>query len=142
MNMILNDIFDKRLHNNICELHIPGQWAAVMRRTCRERRRQNNHYKEEIFSFRKKVPPQSGPISPHSKTSETHRRASMYARTNAGSTHGDFQDRNGVNYVTSAESFGHCSQLFWKKDPNDSGVREPHSAAAASSRAKRLHRCF
>ncbi|XP_030202056.1 zinc finger protein 492 isoform X1 [Gadus morhua] len=45
----------------------------------------------------------------------------MYARTNAGSTHGDFQDRNGGNYVTSAESFGHCSQLFWKKDPNDSG---------------------
>ncbi|KAF7648494.1 hypothetical protein LDENG_00156210 [Lucifuga dentata] len=45
----------------------------------------------------------------------------MYARTNAGTTHGDFQDRNGVNYVTSAESFGHCSQLFWKKDPNDSG---------------------
>lgn len=48
----------------------------------------------------------------------------MYARTNAGSAHGDFQDRNGVNYVTSAESFGHCSQLFWKKDPNDSGVRK------------------
>lgn len=49
----------------------------------------------------------------------------MYARTNAGSTHGDFQDRNGVNYVSSTESFGHCSQLFWKKDPNDSGVRKP-----------------
>lgn len=48
----------------------------------------------------------------------------MYARTNVGTTHGDFQDRNGVNYVTSAESFGHCSQLFWKKDPNDSGVRK------------------
>ncbi|KAM4535628.1 uncharacterized protein V3H82_025364 isoform 5-T5 [Fundulus diaphanus] len=45
----------------------------------------------------------------------------MYARTNTGSTHGDFQDRNGVNYVSSTESFGHCSQLFWKKDPNDSG---------------------
>ncbi|XP_029997199.1 zinc finger protein 646-like isoform X3 [Sphaeramia orbicularis] len=45
----------------------------------------------------------------------------MYARTNTGSTHGDFQDRNGVNYVTSTESFSHCSQLFWKKDPNDSG---------------------
>ncbi|KAM8824588.1 uncharacterized protein ACB058_020808 isoform 2-T2 [Synchiropus picturatus] len=45
----------------------------------------------------------------------------MYARTNTGSAHGDFQDRNGVNYVTSTESFGHCSQLFWKKDPNDSG---------------------
>lgn len=49
----------------------------------------------------------------------------MYARTNTGTTHGDFQDRNGVNYVTSTESFGHCSQLFWKKDPNDSGVRKP-----------------
>lgn len=48
----------------------------------------------------------------------------MYARTNTGSTHGDFPDRNGVNYVTSTESFGHCSQLFWKKDPNDSGVRK------------------
>lgn len=47
----------------------------------------------------------------------------MYARTNTGTTHGDFQDRNGVNYVTSTESFGHCSQLFWKKDPSDSGVR-------------------
>ncbi|MEQ2179164.1 hypothetical protein GOODEAATRI_021815 [Goodea atripinnis] len=46
----------------------------------------------------------------------------MYARTNTGSTHGDFQDRNGVNYVSSSESFGHCSQLFWKKDPNDSGT--------------------
>ncbi|XP_034450225.1 Krueppel homolog 1-like isoform X4 [Hippoglossus hippoglossus] len=45
----------------------------------------------------------------------------MYARTNTGSAHGDFQDRNGVNYVTSTETFGHCSQLFWKKDPNDSG---------------------
>ncbi|XP_034046579.1 zinc finger protein 646-like isoform X1 [Thalassophryne amazonica] len=45
----------------------------------------------------------------------------MYARTSAASAHGDFQDRNGVNYVTSAESFGHCSQLFWKKDPSDSG---------------------
>lgn len=48
----------------------------------------------------------------------------MYARTNTGSAHGDFQDRNGVNYVSSTESFGHCSQLFWKKDPNDSGVRK------------------
>ncbi|XP_056144026.1 zinc finger protein 646-like [Lampris incognitus] len=45
----------------------------------------------------------------------------MYARTNAGGAHGDFQDRNGVNYVSPAESFGHCSQLFWKKDPSDSG---------------------
>ncbi|KAJ0001056.1 hypothetical protein NQD34_006076 [Periophthalmus magnuspinnatus] len=45
----------------------------------------------------------------------------MYASTNPGSAHGDFQDRNGVNYVSSAESFGHCSQLFWKKDPSDSG---------------------
>ncbi|XP_023813613.1 zinc finger protein 358 isoform X1 [Oryzias latipes] len=44
----------------------------------------------------------------------------MYARTNAGSAHGDFQDRNGVNY-SSTESFGHCSQLFWKKDPSESG---------------------
>ncbi|XP_071330944.1 zinc finger protein 646-like isoform X3 [Trachinotus anak] len=65
----------------------------------------------------------------------------MYARTNTGSTHGDFQDRNGVNYVTSTESFGHCSQLFWKKDPNDSGPSStiswcdqlPASAAALSS---------
>lgn len=55
----------------------------------------------------------------------------MYARTNTGSTHGDFQDRNGVNYVTSTESFGHCSQLFWKKDPNDSGVRKPAAAAVS-----------
>lgn len=47
----------------------------------------------------------------------------MYARTNAGSAHGDFQDRNGVNY-SSTESFGHCSQLFWKKDPSESGVRK------------------
>ncbi|XP_070838117.1 zinc finger protein 646-like isoform X4 [Chaetodon trifascialis] len=65
----------------------------------------------------------------------------MYARTNTGSTHGDFQDRNGVNYVTSTESFGHCSQLFWKKDPNDSGPSStiswcdqlPSSSAALSS---------
>ncbi|KAM8845740.1 uncharacterized protein AB9W97_000738 isoform 4-T4 [Spinachia spinachia] len=65
----------------------------------------------------------------------------MYARTNTGSTHGDFQDRNGVNYVTSTESFGHCSQLFWKKDPNDSGPSStiswcdqlPTSSAALSS---------
>lgn len=55
----------------------------------------------------------------------------MYARTNTGSTHGDFQDRNGVNYVTSTESFGHCSQLFWKKDPNDSGVRKPDATTAS-----------
>ncbi|CAL1589264.1 unnamed protein product [Knipowitschia caucasica] len=45
----------------------------------------------------------------------------MYASTNPGSAHADFQDRNGVSYVSSAESFGHCSQLFWKKDPSDSG---------------------
>nr|XP_046270272.1 zinc finger protein 271-like isoform X4 [Scatophagus argus] len=65
----------------------------------------------------------------------------MYARTNTGNTHGDFQDRNGVNYVTSTESFGHCSQLFWKKDPNDSGPSSaiswcdqlPSSSAALSS---------
>uniref|UniRef100_A0A3Q2NQP5 Zinc finger protein 646 n=1 Tax=Fundulus heteroclitus TaxID=8078 RepID=A0A3Q2NQP5_FUNHE len=65
----------------------------------------------------------------------------MYARTNTGSTHGDFQDRNGVNYVSSTESFGHCSQLFWKKDPNDSGPSStiswcdqlPPSSAALSS---------
>ncbi|XP_068194051.1 zinc finger protein 646-like isoform X2 [Antennarius striatus] len=65
----------------------------------------------------------------------------MYARTTAGSAHGDFQDRNGVNYVTSTESFGHCSQLFWKKDPNDSGPSTtiswcdqlPSSSAALSS---------
>ncbi|KAL6103606.1 uncharacterized protein ACO6RY_02965 [Pungitius sinensis] len=65
----------------------------------------------------------------------------MYARTNTGSTHGDFQDRNGVNYVTSTESFGHCSQLFWKKDPNDSGPSStiswcdqlPTSSAALSN---------
>ncbi|XP_029946179.1 zinc finger protein 646-like isoform X2 [Salarias fasciatus] len=67
----------------------------------------------------------------------------MYARTNTGSTHGDFQDRNGVNYVTSTESFSHCSQLFWKKDPNDSGPSStiswcdqlPTSSAALSSSA-------
>ncbi|XP_029014870.1 zinc finger protein 646-like isoform X2 [Betta splendens] len=65
----------------------------------------------------------------------------MYARTNTGNTHGDFQDRNGVNYVTSTESFGHCSQLFWKKDPNDSGPSStiswcnqlPSSSAALST---------
>ncbi|XP_054892067.1 zinc finger protein 646-like isoform X2 [Poeciliopsis prolifica] len=65
----------------------------------------------------------------------------MYARTNTGSTHGDFQDRNGVNYVSSTETFGHCSQLFWKKDPNDSGPSStiswcdqlPPSSAALSS---------
>ncbi|KAK5913409.1 hypothetical protein CgunFtcFv8_007944 [Champsocephalus gunnari] len=65
----------------------------------------------------------------------------MYARTNTGSTHGDFQDRNGVNYVTSTETFGHCSQLFWKKDPNDSGPSStiswcdqlPSSSAVLSS---------
>ncbi|XP_026206802.1 zinc finger protein 646-like isoform X3 [Anabas testudineus] len=65
----------------------------------------------------------------------------MYARTNTGNTHGDFQDRNGVNYVTSTESFGHCSQLFWKKDPNDSGPSStiswcdplPSSSTALSS---------
>lgn len=65
----------------------------------------------------------------------------MYASTNPGSSHGDFQDRNGVNYVSSAESFGHCSQLFWKKDPNDSGPSAtiswcdqlPPSSAALSS---------
>lgn len=60
----------------------------------------------------------------------------MYARTNAGSTHGDFQDRNGVNY-SSTESFGHCSQLFWKKDPSESGVRKtvvPHRLASEHSR--------
>ncbi|CAJ1076698.1 zinc finger protein 646-like isoform X3 [Xyrichtys novacula] len=65
----------------------------------------------------------------------------MYARTNTGSTHGDFQDRNGVNYVTSTESFGHCSQLFWKKDPSDSGPSStiswcdqlPSSSAALST---------
>lgn len=62
----------------------------------------------------------------------------MYARTNTGTTHGDFQDRNGVNYVTSTESFGHCSQLFWKKDPNDSGVRKPspQSQMLATPRSK------
>ncbi|CAN9505320.1 unnamed protein product [Ophioblennius macclurei] len=67
----------------------------------------------------------------------------MYARTNTGSTHGDFQDRNGVNYVTSTESFSHCSQLFWKKDPSDSGPSStiswcdqlPSSSAALSSSA-------
>ncbi|CAG5898893.1 unnamed protein product [Menidia menidia] len=60
----------------------------------------------------------------------------MYARTNASSTHGDFQDRNGVNYVSSSESFGHCSQLFWKKDPNDSGVRKPPIASELSQQTK------
>ncbi|XP_061555608.1 zinc finger protein 646-like isoform X1 [Phycodurus eques] len=63
----------------------------------------------------------------------------MYARTNTGSSHGDFPDRNGVNYVTSTESFGHCSQLFWKKDPHDSSStinwcdQLPSSSAAISS---------
>ncbi|XP_056262652.1 zinc finger protein 646-like isoform X2 [Pseudoliparis swirei] len=65
----------------------------------------------------------------------------MYARTNTGGAHGDFQDRNGVNYGTSTESFGHCSQLFWKKDPNDSGPSStiswcdqlPAASAALSS---------
>ncbi|XP_041826770.1 zinc finger protein 646-like isoform X2 [Melanotaenia boesemani] len=65
----------------------------------------------------------------------------MYTRTNTSSTHGDFQDRNGVNYVSSTESFAHCSQLFWKKDPNDSGPSStiswcdqlPSSSAALSS---------
>lgn len=60
-----------------------------------------------------------------------YRNPTMYARTNTGSTHGDFQDRNGVNYVTSTESFAHCSQLFWKKDPNDSGVRNPAATAVS-----------
>ncbi|XP_049601689.1 zinc finger protein 646 isoform X1 [Syngnathus scovelli] len=63
----------------------------------------------------------------------------MYARTSTGSSHGDFPDRNGVNYVTSTESFGHCSQLFWKKDPHDSSStinwcdQLPSSSAALSS---------
>ncbi|XP_061701453.1 zinc finger protein 646-like isoform X3 [Syngnathoides biaculeatus] len=63
----------------------------------------------------------------------------MYARTNTGSSHGEFPDRNGVNYVTSTESFGHCSQLFWKKDPHDSSStinwcdQLPSSSAAISS---------
>ncbi|KAK1877466.1 Zinc finger protein 646 [Dissostichus eleginoides] len=57
----------------------------------------------------------------------------MYARTNTGSTHGDFQDRNGVNYVTSTETFGHCSQLFWKKDPNDTGPSSTISWSATSA---------
>ena len=68
----------------------------------------------------------------------------MYARTNAGSAHGDFQDRNGGSYVTSAESFGHCSQLFWKKDPNDSGVsaaaRLPARLRATEARLRALPR--
>ncbi|XP_028310473.1 zinc finger protein 652-B-like isoform X2 [Gouania willdenowi] len=67
----------------------------------------------------------------------------MYARSNTSSTHGDFQDRNGVNYVTSTESFSHCSQLFWKKDPNDSAPSStiswcdqlPSSSASLSSSA-------
>lgn len=59
----------------------------------------------------------------------------MYARTNTGGAHGDFQDRNGVNYGTSTESFGHCSQLFWKKDPNDSGVRKPAATTRDSDRS-------
>ncbi|XP_077591439.1 uncharacterized protein LOC144209100 isoform X2 [Stigmatopora nigra] len=63
----------------------------------------------------------------------------MYARTNTGSSHGDFTDRNGVNYVSSTESFGHCSQLFWKKDPHDSSStinwcdQLPSSSAALSN---------
>lgn len=65
----------------------------------------------------------------------------MYARTNTGNTHGDFQDRNGVNYVTSTESFGHCSQLFWKKDPSDSGVRKP-AATTVSLRAQPANSCI
>ncbi|XP_057673815.1 zinc finger protein 835-like isoform X2 [Corythoichthys intestinalis] len=63
----------------------------------------------------------------------------MYARSNTGSSHGDFPDRNGVNYVSSTESFGHCSQLFWKKDPHDSSStinwcdQLPSSSTALSS---------
>ncbi|XP_008328795.1 zinc finger protein 431-like isoform X2 [Cynoglossus semilaevis] len=96
---------------------------------------------KKCFSLRKKIP-QSGPISlqPEKNCLRTCK-ATMYARTNTGSTHGDFPDRNGVNYVTSTESFGHCSQLFWKKDPNDSGPSStinwcdqlPSSSAALTS---------
>ncbi|XP_068587624.1 uncharacterized protein [Cebidichthys violaceus] len=95
---------------------------------------------KKYFSFRKKIPTKR-PYFFSARKSRIIRKPTMYARTNTGSTHGDFQDRNGVNYVTSTESFGHCSQLFWKKDPNDSGPSStiswcdqlPTSAAALSS---------
>ncbi|XP_031726996.1 zinc finger protein 646-like isoform X3 [Anarrhichthys ocellatus] len=95
---------------------------------------------KKYFSFRKKIPTKR-PYFFSARKSRIIQKPTMYARTNTGSTHGDFQDRNGVNYVTSTESFGHCSQLFWKKDPNDSGPSStiswcdqlPTSAAALSS---------
>ncbi|TDH03417.1 hypothetical protein EPR50_G00163890 [Perca flavescens] len=95
---------------------------------------------KKYFSFRKKIPTKR-PYFFSARKSRIIRKPTMYARTNTGSTHGDFQDRNGVNYVTSTESFGHCSQLFWKKDPNDSGPSStiswcdqlPTSSAALSS---------
>lgn len=92
---------------------------------------------KEYFSFRKKIPTKR-PYFFSARKSRRIRIPTMYARTNTGSTHGDFQDRNGVNYVTSTESFGHCSQLFWKKDPNDSGVRKP-AATTVSSRAQQTN---
>lgn len=98
-------------------------------------RRQNAHFTEEIFFFSEEDPYKAALFLFNQKKSRRIRKATMYARTNTGSTHGDFQDRNGVNYVTSTESFGHCSQLFWKKDPNDSGVRKP-AATTVSQRAQ------
>ncbi|TNN49028.1 hypothetical protein EYF80_040790 [Liparis tanakae] len=96
---------------------------------------------KKYFSFRKKIPTKRPYFFSSRKKSRITRKPTMYARTNTGGAHGDFQDRNGVNYVTSTESFGHCSQLFWKKDPNDSGPSStiswcdqlPAASAALSS---------
>ncbi|XP_023205195.1 zinc finger protein 646-like isoform X4 [Xiphophorus maculatus] len=95
---------------------------------------------KKYFAFRKKSPTKR-PCFFSARKVKKSSKPTMYARTNTGSTHGDFQDRNGVNYVSSTESFGHCSQLFWKKDPNDSGPSStiswcdqlPPSSAALSS---------
>nr|XP_020463877.1 zinc finger protein 646-like [Monopterus albus] len=96
--------------------------------------------KKKYFPFRKKIPTKR-PCFFSARKSRRIRKPTMYARTNTGNTHGEFQDRNGVNYVTSTESFGHCSQLFWKKDPTESGPSStiswcdqlPSSSAALST---------